>query len=279
MYKFFERHKKTIIWSVVVAFLIGGVGLIGLNQAGSFRNSSSTGQEVSAAATVNGTKILRTQLDNASTNLSNQYRQYYQQIGQDPSSLFAGASGAYFQLSIEGQAMQQLIREALYAQQASEMKINVASKDVDAEVDKQYNDLLSNNSITEEQLTTYLQGQGKTLDGFKKEMRDSIEMRLRDTALRIAVIGNIEPTDDELAAYFEKNISNYDEPEQVRASHILVADLDAADEVLDKLDNGADFAELLRNTQPIPEARPTVGTWTSLVADRWSKSSKTPHFR
>jgi len=33
MYKFFERHKKTIIWSIVIAFLIGGVGLIGLNQA------------------------------------------------------------------------------------------------------------------------------------------------------------------------------------------------------------------------------------------------------
>lgn len=247
MYNFFERHKKTIIWSIVVAFLIGGVGLIGLNQAGMFKSSSSsTTNEASAAATVNGTKITRAQLDNAATNLSNQYRQYYQQMGQDPSSLFAGASGAYFQLSIEGQAMQQLIREALYAQQAKQMKISVAAKDVDAETDKQYNDLLSNYNITEDQLTTYLEGQGKTLESFKKEMRDSIEIQLRDKALRDAVVGDIEPTDDELMAYFEKNISNYTEDEQVRASHILVSDLDTANKVLDELNNGADFAELAK---------------------------------
>ena len=245
MYNFFEHHKKTIIWSIVLAFLIGGVGLIGLNP-GSFRKSSSTGDQTGVAATVNGTKILHSQLDTASTNLSNQYRQYYQQMGQDPSSLFAGASGAYFQLSINGQAMQELIREALYGQQAKLMKIKISSKDVDAQADKQYNDILSNNKITEDQLKTYLQGQGKTLEGFKKGLRDGVEMQLRDKALHDAVVGNIEPTDDQLEAYFEKNISKYNEPEQVRASHILVKDLDTANKVLDELNKGADFAALAK---------------------------------
>ncbi|HDL86042.1 MAG TPA: tetratricopeptide repeat protein [Candidatus Acetothermia bacterium] len=246
MYNFFERHKKTIIWAIVVAFIIGGVGLIGLNQAGMFKNSSRTGDQASVAAIVNGTKILHSQLDTASTNLSNQYRQYYQQMGQDPSSLFSGANGAYLQLSIKGQAMQQLIREALYAQQAKQMKIRIASKDVDAQADKQYNDLLSNYKITEAQLVTYLHGQNKTLEQFKKEMRDSVEMQLRDKTLRNAVVGNIEPSDDQLAAYFEKNVSKYTEPEQVRASHILVKDLATANKVLDELNKGADFATLAK---------------------------------
>ena len=244
MYKFFERHKKTIIWSIVIAFLIGGVGLIGLNQAGTFRRSSDTSQEGSVAATVNGTKILRSELDKAASNLSTQYRNYYQQMGQDPSALFAGASGAYFQLSLEGQAMEQLIREALYAQQAKQRKISIAAKDIDAEADKEYNNLLSQYKITEDQLVTYLQGQNKTLEQFKKEMRDNVAVQMRDKALRDAVVGNIEPTDDELEAYFEKNISNYTEHEQVKASHILVPDLDTANKVLDELKNGADFAEL-----------------------------------
>ncbi|HEX32747.1 MAG TPA: hypothetical protein ENF88_03525, partial [Candidatus Acetothermia bacterium] len=246
MYKFFERHKKTIIWSIVIAFLIGGVGLIGLNQAGTFRRSSDTSQEGSVAATVNGTKILRSELDKAASNLSTQYRNYYQQMGQDPSALFAGASGAYFQLSLEGQAMEQLIREALYAQQAKQRKISIAAKDIDAEADKEYNNLLSQYKITEDQLVTYLQGQNKTLEQFKKEMRDNVAVQMRDKALRDAVVGNIEPTDDELEAYFEKNISNYTEHEQVKASHILVPDLDTANKVLDELKNGADFAQLAK---------------------------------
>ncbi len=246
MYQFFERHKKTIIWAIVIAFLIGGVGLIGLNQAGMFTSSSSTAQNASVAAVVNGTKITRTSLDQASTNISNQYRQYYQQIGQDPSSLFAGASGAYFQLSIEAQAMQGLIREELYAEQAKKMNIKIASKDVDDAFKKQYDDLLSQYNITEDQLNTYLVSQNKTLADFKFQMKEGIKAQLRDQALRTAVVGTIEPTDDQLEAYFEKNISKYNTPEQVRASHILVDDEDTANKVLAELNNGADFADLAK---------------------------------
>ncbi len=244
MYRFFERHKKAIIWSIVIAFLIGGVGLIGLNQAGMFRDSSNTGQEASSAATINGLKIMRTEVDKAVTNIANQYRQYYEQLGMDPTSLFSGASGAYFQLSLEAQAMQSLIREELYAQQAKLKKITVPSKDVEAEADKQYNNLLSSNGITEEQLITYLEGQNMTLGEFRKQIRNSVEVQLRNEALREEVIGDIEPSDADLTAYFEEHKSDYSEDEQVKASHILVSDLETADKVFGQLAEGADFAEL-----------------------------------
>ncbi len=244
MYKFFERHKTAIIWAIVIAFLIGGVGLIGLNQAGVFRSPSNTGQEVTSAVTVNGSKILRTEVDNAATNIANQYRQYYQQLGMDPSTLFAGANGAYFQLSLEAQAVQGLIRQELYEQQAKQKKIQVSSKNVESEADKQYNDLLESNNITEEQLITYLQGQNRTLVEFKKEIQSSVEVQLRDEALRSEVVGDIEPSDEELTAYFKEHESDYSEDEQVRASHILVAELETANEIVQELKNGADFAEL-----------------------------------
>ena len=91
MQNFFQRRKSLIIWVVVISFLVGGVGLIGLNQAGVFDRSSATEDGATVAATVNGARISRESLGQATTNLFNQYQQYYQQIGQDANSLFAGA--------------------------------------------------------------------------------------------------------------------------------------------------------------------------------------------
>jgi len=246
MQSFFKRQQKTIIWIVVIAFLVGGVGLIGLNQAGVFNRSSTEETGYTFAATVNGTRITREALEQASTNLFNQYQQYYQQMGQDISSLLAGANGAFFQLQLKSQALQGLIQQALYNQEANRLKIRVSTSQSNEAFAQQYNSLLESNGITEEQLANYLENQGKTLKEFQKEMRDGITTQLRNQALRKRVVGTIEPTDADLEAYFEKNISRYDTPEEIRASHILVADEETAQEILDQLHGGADFTELAK---------------------------------
>jgi peptidyl-prolyl cis-trans isomerase C/foldase protein PrsA len=254
MQHFFERHKKTIVWAIVITFLITGVGLLGLNQAGVFDSSPSEDQGPPVAATVNGVRISREALDQAFTNIANQYIQYYQQMGQDASSLFAGARGELFKLQLQAQALQGSIQQEIYSQQAKSFKIKVPSQEVDDAFAEQYDGLLAGYNITEDQLDVYLIGQGKTLEGFKKEMRESVEIQLRDQALREAVIGDLQPTDDELEAYLEKNISRYDTPEEIRASHILVDDEETANEVLDRLNNGADFAELAKEYSTCPSA-------------------------
>ncbi|MCK4356608.1 SurA N-terminal domain-containing protein, partial [Candidatus Bipolaricaulota bacterium] len=168
MRHFFERHKKTIVWTIVIAFLITGVGLLGLNQAGVFDSSSSEDQGPPVAAMVNGVRVSREALDQAFTNIANQYIQYYQQMGQDASSLFAGARGELFKLQLQAQALQGLIQQEIYSQQAKSFKIKVPSQEVDDAFAEQYDGLLAGYNITEEQLEIYLIGQGKTLEGFKK---------------------------------------------------------------------------------------------------------------
>ena len=246
MQHFFKRRKSLIIWVVVICFFVGGVGLIGLNQAGVFNRSSTDDEGPTFAAKVNGTRISQEILGQATTNLFNQYQQYYQQIGQDASSLLAGASGALFRIQLQAQALQALIREALYAQEAGRLKIRVDSSTVDAAFAEQYNAVLARNNITEDQLAAYLQSQGSTLKDFKESLREQVAGQLRNQALRQQVTGVIEPTDADLEDYYEKNISRYDRPEEIRASHILVADEQTAQELLDQLNAGADFAELAK---------------------------------
>ncbi len=257
MYQFFLRYRKGIIWAIVIAFLLGGVGLFGLNQAGVLRHTSSEKEGV--AAIVNGTKITREALDQASLNLQKQYEQFYKQFGQDTSTLFTGAHGALLHLRLRAQALQGLIQQAILNQQAKKYHVSVSKHDIEEAYNKQYNDILKKYNITESQLASYLQSQGETLKEFQERLRNSIAQQLRDKALQQKVVGEINPTDDQLKAYFEKNISKYKTPEEIRASHILVSDKATAEKILAQLKNGADFAELAKKYSQDPSSRDKGG--------------------
>jgi parvulin-like peptidyl-prolyl isomerase len=245
MQRFFNRHKGTIIWIMVIGFLIGGVGLFTFSRFGTpTRSSTEEGEPV--AAIVNGEKISTQALQQASTNLLDQYKRYYEQLGQDIGPVLSGASGALFTLQTEGSALQGLIRETLFAQQARQYNINVPNRDIEAEYSSQYNSILENNNITEEQLASYLESEGETLDSFKNSIRQSVTIQLRNEALREEIAGEITPTDEELENYFAENLSQYEEKERLRASHILVDDDQTAIEVKGQLDGGADFATLAK---------------------------------
>jgi foldase protein PrsA len=241
---FLKRHQKKIIWIVVLSFFVGGVGLVSLNQAGIFRSTSTADTGPAYAISVNGEEISAETASTAFTNLVNQYYAYYQQAGQDPNEIFAGANGALVLLQFQADTFQNLIRQALYDQAAEERRIRVDRRELDAAYATEYNNLLERNGIDEETLANYLAAQGRTLSGFQQSLRSEVETQLRNQALREMIVGAVVPTDDELLSYFESNIAQYDVEEQVRASHILVADEETALEVREQLLAGEDFGEL-----------------------------------
>jgi foldase protein PrsA len=241
---FLKRHQKKIIWIVVLSFFVGGVGLVSLNQAGIFQRTPTSDDGARYAASVNGETISNEATSAAFTNLVNQYYAYYQQSGQDSSEIFSGANGAMVLLQFQADALRSLIRQALYDQAADERKIRIDRQQVDATYAVEYDNLLKQNNIDEEILANYLTSQGRTLADFQQELRSDIEMQLRNEALRTVVVGIVGPTDDELAVYFEANISRYDVAEQIQASHILTVDERTAWEVHEQLLAGGDFAEL-----------------------------------
>jgi foldase protein PrsA len=74
-----------------------------------------------------------------------------------------------------------------------------------------------------------------------------------------AVDPQIKVSDTDIKAYFEKNHALLDKPEQVRARHILVADLKTASEVEAKLKAGGDFAALAKQYSTDPSTKDKGG--------------------
>ena len=177
---FLKRHQKKIIWVVVLAFFIGGVGLVSLNQAGVFNRTPRTDTGPTYAVSVNGETVSREAAANALTNLINQYYTYYQQIGQDPNEIFSGANGSLTLLQLQADTIQNLIRQALYNQAADERNIRIDRREVDAAYAIEYRNLLEQNSIDEDFLEEYLISQGRTLSEFQQTMRADIETQLRN---------------------------------------------------------------------------------------------------
>ncbi|WP_133471006.1 SurA N-terminal domain-containing protein [Paraglaciecola marina] len=101
--------------------------------------------------------------------------------------------------------------------------------------------------VTPEQIDTYYQS---NIDQFDTEQKVSVayvELKLED------LMADIQVTDDELNEFYEQNLSTYRTEEERQVSHILLESAEAddvvaaqAEELLEKINTGADFAELAK---------------------------------
>lgn len=156
------------------------------------------------AATVNGEKISKSELDDA---LSSQY----------------GST-----------VLDTLISDEIIRQEMKKENIKVSDKEIAEEMEAYmdtfggedtFNEVLKNSgvdvSIIEKNIMTYLAS--------KKILEPEIEI-----------------TDEEIQTYFDENKDSFDKEEEVEASHILVDDEKTAKEVVKKIEQDEDFAELAK---------------------------------
>jgi len=79
-------------------------------------------------------------------------------------------------------------------------------------------------------------------EDFKAELSFLESQALRDIYFEQEIEGSVG--EDEVRARYEEEIAKLDPQEEIQARHILVETAVEADELIDELDNGADFAEL-----------------------------------
>lgn len=130
--------------------------------------------------------------------------------------------------------VEQLIADKIVDSEAKKEKVTITDEELNEEVDK-----LKESYGGEDVFNQMLESNNTTLDVLKEDLKNYL-------TIRKLLEPQIEITDEELQTYFEENKDSLGEGEQVKASHILVADEATANEIKQKLADGADFAELAK---------------------------------
>ncbi|WP_102026263.1 peptidylprolyl isomerase [Salirhabdus sp. Marseille-P4669] len=125
-----------------------------------------------------------------------------------------------------------LISNSIINQEIEKQGIEVSQEEVDKEIEE-YKEYYGG----EESFLSVLESSGVDYNTFEKDIKTYL-------ATNKILEKRIEVTEEEIKKYFEENKESFNQQEEVKASHILVEDEATANEVLNKLNAGEDFATL-----------------------------------
>ena len=154
---------------------------------------------------------------------------------------------------LEEKALEQAVGAKLLLDRASELDVPVTGADIDAEVAKVVTQVGG-----EENFKKALEAQGITEIAFRKELEKGAKV---NKLVEQACAGVPDPTEDEVATFFEQHKAEFVTPPQVLCQHILVKGSD--DRALDKIkeirerivSGGADFAEEAKKNSDCPSGQ------------------------
>ncbi len=129
----------------------------------------------------------------------------------------------------------QMLAEKLIKQAASDADITVSSKEIDEEINQ-----IKAQFGSEELFSLILAQNGLTEEILREQIEYSIyafKLSTKDVVI----------TEEDAKAYFEKNKTKFDTPEQVRISHILLKTEKEAEEVLEQIKKGDKFEDLVKS--------------------------------
>jgi len=191
------------------------------------------------AATVNGSPIYMSEVDKQMDRITKQHKTAEQEKAFQAQKK-----------QIQGQILDLLIEEELYTQQADEMKISVTDKQVEDEVNRTIKRFPS-----QAEFDKALKDAGMTMD----DLREFTKTRLLTEAVNKKVVGTVKVTEAEAKEYYEKNPTQFKDPEKIKVSHILVATEEEGKAIIAEINGGKDFAEVAKEKSTDPGSKTNGG--------------------
>ncbi|BCJ87137.1 peptidylprolyl isomerase [Effusibacillus dendaii] len=127
-----------------------------------------------------------------------------------------------------------LIDEEVINQAAKKNNITVTDQEVQDEIKK-----LKSQFPSEDAFNQSLAEQGTNLEELAHHQKVQLEFQKLATK-------DVKLTDDEIKQYYNSHLSDYQQPEQVKARHILVDTEQEAKDIIDRLHKGEDFAKIAK---------------------------------
>lgn len=154
------------------------------------------------------------------------------------------------------QVVESMVMEQLLDEQIKKANIKVTDSDVN---DKLNEIVAAQPGMTMETLKERIAAQGQSLDQVKEQIKKTMSYE--------KLIGDVEVNDAEVKAFYDENKEDFNKPEQVKASHILVkVDASATPEqkaaaktkiegLLKQAKAGGDFAALAKENSDDPGSK------------------------
>lgn len=223
--------KKVIL--IVLAFMLMSLPVL----------AEDTGKVV---AVVEGQEITMEELDQ-SIQLSQLIMQLYQMNPQFTQLLFSTDHGQGLLNEYRKLQLEQYTIQILLTQEVEKRGLVLSDEKADQVFIDQVEQLKAQNQLSDEDLLNVLKNQGlNSLEEYKKYFIEQNKSILLINALQDEILKDVTVEDADAETYYFDNPNYFKKEASVHARHILLKSKEEAESVLEKLNNGADFAEMAK---------------------------------
>jgi len=244
--------KKNIL--IISAIMLLVLSIPVLAQDAQDVNETITEETPEIAAYVNGNEISMQELEQFA-GVRNILMQLLQSNQEFASVILQTEAGQNVVEEFRKLKLEQLVTNELLVQEAKDRGIEVNNEEMNNIFDQQINALKQQNNLNEEQLEKAIQQQGfESMQQYKDMFFENNMNGFLVNKLREEVVNKVEVSDEEAKEFYNNNQQQFETSEQKKVSHVLFDEKSKAEEVLAKIKNGADFAEMAKEHSTGPTA-------------------------